>query len=29
MDAANKKLIVITGPFGAGLKDIVAEILDS
>ena len=29
MDTANKKLIVITGPFGAGLKDIVAEILDS
>ena len=29
MDAAKKKLIVITGPFGAGLKDIVAEILDS
>ena len=29
MDAANKKLIVITGPFGAGLKDIVGEVLDS
>lgn len=29
MDAAKTKLIVITGPFGAGLKDIVAEILDS
>ena len=29
MDTANKKLIVITGPFGAGLKDIVGEVLDS
>ncbi len=29
MDAAKTKLIVITGPFGAGLKDIVAEILNS
>ena len=29
MDAAKTKLIVITGPFGAGLKDIVAEILDN
>ena len=29
MDAAKTKLVVITGPFGAGLKDIVAEILDS
>lgn len=29
MDAAKTKLIVITGPFGAGLKDIVAELFDS
>ena len=29
MDTANKKLIVITGPFGAGLKDIVGEVLYS
>ncbi len=29
MDAAKTKLIVITGPFGAGLKDIVAEILNN
>ena len=29
MDAAKTKLMVITGPFGAGLKDIVAEILNT
>ena len=29
MDTAKTKLIVITGPFGAGLKNIVAEILDN
>ena len=29
MESANRKLIVVTGPFGAGLKDIVASVLGS
>ena len=28
MDTDNRKLIVVTGPFGAGLKDIVADVLE-